>query len=309
MRFRFATIPGSIVPTAFLMTWVGVAPALAAGAASVLPPAAAVKGWKQVGAPRSYDRNTLFQLIDGGAEAVLQYRFVSCAHGEYGPATQTKPAVTFDVYDMSDPLNAFGQFSDDRLSGKPLAVGTEGVKIGTPGRESGLNFWKGRYVVRSAIVGPVNPPTQAAQLALARAIAARIPGTSAMPAAVQALPAGRQPHSEQYILKNAAGHPFLTNAISARYPSMGQGAQLFISACASPSAAKSALDQFRQFETKNGTGLVRVKGVGEAGFSVSDKYAKSVVAVQKGRNLIYVIRAREPAVALNLVKQAAARVH
>ena len=56
--------------------------------------------------------------------------------------------ITIDVFDVTDPLNAFGLFSSDRASGKPVPVGAEGVQIGA----TGLNFWKGRYVVRLAIV-------------------------------------------------------------------------------------------------------------------------------------------------------------
>jgi len=267
----------------------------------VLPAGSVVKGWKQIGATRLYNANNLFDLIDGEAQAVLAYAFAGCAHGEYGPAGQSRPAITVDVYDMSDPLNAFGLFGSDRISGKPIAIGAEGVQIG----KTGLSFWKGRYVVRMAIVaqGQVTPANQASQMALARAVAAKIRGSTALPPLVQALPPGRKPRSEKYVRGNVAGHAFLKDAITAAYPGVGLGAELFIARYPSPAAARSALEAYRTYE-KSGKGLTPVKGVGETAFRVVDKYQKNVVVAQKGKYVIGVIRARDAAGARKLVQQA-----
>ncbi len=274
----------------------------AAGARELLPASGAVSGWKQTGAPRLYNASNLFDLIDGEAQSVLGYSFAGCAHGEYAPPNQSKPALTVDVYDMSDPLNAFGLFSSDRISGKSVPIGAEGVKIGT----SGLNFWKGRYVVRTALVS-VSPANEAVQLAFARAVAAKITGPSAPPPILKALPAGRQPHSEKYVKSNVAGQAFLKNAVTARYPSAGQGAELFIATYPNPAAAKAALEQYRAYE-KNGTGLAPLKGIGDAGFSVVDRYAKNVAVAQKGKYLVGVLRVRDAAGAQKLVREAVSGV-
>src|SRR2546430_1902795 len=98
----------------------------AAGPTEMLPPANAVPGWKQVGTTRTYNRDNLFQLIDGEAEAVNAYAFKQEAHGEYG--TGARPAITVDVYELADPLNAYGLFGSDRISGTPIAIGAEGVR-------------------------------------------------------------------------------------------------------------------------------------------------------------------------------------
>jgi hypothetical protein len=278
-------------------------PAHAAGPRDILPEASTVKGWKTVGAPRLYNSGNLFDLIDGGAQAVLGYAFVACAYGQYAPAGQTKPALTIEVYDMTDPLNAFGLFGSDRSSGKPVPIGVEGVAIGS----SGLNFWKGRYVVRTTIL-KVDPATTAAQMAFAKAAAEKIGGTWALPTILTALPpGGRQPRSEKYVRANVAGHEFLRNGVTARYPSYGMGAEVFICEYPSRAAAKAALDQFRAFE-KSGAGLTALNGIGEVGFRVVDRYAKNVAVAQKGKHVLGVIRARDAAGALYLLKQAVARV-
>src|SRR5579871_5107758 len=141
--------------------------AVRADARSVLPPASAVKGWKQIGAARTYNAGNLYDLIDGEAQAVLNYSFVSAAHAEYAPAGAAKPVVTVDVYDMKDPIDAFGLFGSDRLGGTPVAVGAEGVQM-----SGALNFWKGQYVIRTTLV-QASPAGRTAQMALARAAAAR----------------------------------------------------------------------------------------------------------------------------------------
>jgi hypothetical protein len=276
--------------------------AQAAGPQSVLPPASAVKGWKQIGSTRLYNSSNLYNLIDGEAEAVLGYAFASEAHAEYAPANSSRPVLTIDVFDMTDPLNAFGLFGSDRISGKPIPIGAEGVSIAP----SGLNFWKGRYVVRTAIV-QVNPANQKAQLAFAKAAVARIPGQSGPPALIQALPAGRQPHSERYVRANVAGHSFLKNAITARYPKLGQGAELFIAKYPTPAAAKGALEAYRKFE-RSGTGLAPVAGLGQSAFKVTDRFAKNVVVAQKGPYVVGAHHVRDAAAALNLVKGALAKV-
>lgn len=275
---------------------------LAAGVQSVVPPASAVKGWKQIGKTKLYNGNNLFDLIDGEAEAVKEFAFVACANASFAPANQSRPALTITIFDMTNSLNAFGLFGSDRISGKPVRIGAEGVSI----PPTGLNFWKGRYVVRTTILQPT-AANKAALLAFAKAAAARITGPSQMPAAVQALPPGRQPHSEKYTRQDYASHSFLRNVISARYPKLGMGAEVFIAQYPTPAAAKGALDAYRNFE-KSGAGLKPVAGLGSAAFTVRDRYAKTVLVAVKGRNLVGAIRARDAVSAQNFVRQAVSKV-
>ena len=276
--------------------------ARADGAASVLPKAGSIPGWKQLGATKMYNSKDLYDLLDGEAESINQYSFVACAHAEYAPTAANKPVMTVDVFDMTDPLNCYGLFSSDRTSAKSVAIGVEGVSI----PPSGLNFWKGRYVVRTTIV-QVNPTNQAAQMTVAKAIAAKISGGGAPPASVSALPPGRQPRSEKYTRANVVGQSFLKNAISARYPSAGTGAELFIAEYPNPAGAKAAYTAYMSYE-KGGTGLTPIKGLGDAAFEVKDKFAKNVAVAQKGKFVIGIVRAKDGASAQALVKQAVGKV-
>jgi hypothetical protein len=169
-----------------------------------------------------------------------------------------------------------------------------------------LDFWQDRFVVRTAIL-KVNPANRAAQMAFAKACSARIGGVSAIPAVVKSLPPGYQPNSEKYVRKNVAGHSFLSNAITARYPKLGQGAELFIATYANPKSAKAALDGYRNYE-KSGTGLAPLKGIGTGGFIVRDRFAKTVAVTQKGKYVIGAHHVKSPADAQKLLQQAYAKV-
>ena len=280
--------------------------AQAASPQGILPSGSTVKGWKQMGGVKVFNSRTIFDLVDGEGDAILAYSFSGCAHGEYGPAKSAQPALTIDVYDMGDALNAYGLFSSsDRNSGKATALGSEGVKIG----RSGLNFWKGRYLVRTTLIGrgAAFPSNQTAQAAYAKAAAAKITGPGGAPVLLKALPGGRQPRSERYTRKNVSGQSFLNNAVSAKYPSQGFGAELYISECASPAAAKASFEAYRSYE-KSGKGLVPVKGIGDAAFSVTDRFAKNVVAARKGKHVVWILRAKDAKGATALVKQAVLNV-
>jgi len=266
-------------------------------ASAVVPLSNAVSGWKMVGSPKTYTARNLFDLIDGEAEAILAYDFVKCVHAEYAPANQTKPTLTVDVFQMRDDLNAFGVFGSDRQSGQKVGIGTEGVKIS----QSGLNFWQGPFVVRCTVV-KVDAAHTAALESFARAAAKRIQAPTKLPAQVSALPAGRQPRSEKFVRSGIAGQAYLTNAVTARYPKAGFGAEVFICTYPTPTAAKQALDKYRAYEQKNGSGLKGLSGVGDAAFTVVDKYAKNVAASVKGRFLAGVIRAKDAASAAELLK-------
>lgn len=291
----------SLLSAALVLVVIG--RASAQDAAGVVPPANAVSGWKMVGAPKTYTARNLFDLIDGEAEAILAYDFVRCVHAEYAQAGQSKPTLTVDVFQMRDDLNAFGVFGSDRQSGQKVDIGTEGVRIAS----SGLNFWQGPFVVRCTVV-KVDAAHTAALEQFARATAGRIKAPRRMPAQVAALPAGRQPRSEKFVRSGLAGQSYLTDAVTARYPKAGFGAEVFVCTYATPAAAKAAFEKYRAYEQKNGTGLKALAGVGSAAFAVQDRYAKNVAAALKGRYVAGVLRAKDQAAAVQLVREAVAKL-
>ena len=280
-----------------------VSPAGAVTVQSLMPASGAVSGWKMVSRPRTYDGNTLYQLVDGEADADKQYSLVNMVDARFAPQGRGNQSIDVNVYDMGDPLNAFGLFSQDRQGGTPVAVGAGGTRT-TDG--TGMSFWKGRYLIRLASTSR-SPAFLKGMDAFARNIAARIPGSSALPPLLKLLPSGAQPNSEKYVRQNVEARAFVSNAVTARYPKLGFTAELFIAQYPSPAGAAAALAKYRTVESRN-KGLTSLKGVGNGGFSVLDMFQKNVVVAQKGRYLMGVVKANNMAGAQALVRQAVARV-
>jgi Family of unknown function (DUF6599) len=91
------------------------------------------------GEDKVYDRKSLFDYMDGGAEVYLAFDFREVWKRRYaGPGGRE---LALDIFDMGTPGEAFGVFSCDRQD--------PGVGIGQDS-EYGfglLRFWQGRYFV------------------------------------------------------------------------------------------------------------------------------------------------------------------
>ncbi len=102
-------------------------------------------GWVESGEPEIYDRNNLFDYMDGGAELYLAYDFQRLAVQRYVPGSEDpakKSSITVEVYQMSSSPDAYGLFSFDQ-EGKMVELGQKGVYgYGL------LKFWKDRFLVR-----------------------------------------------------------------------------------------------------------------------------------------------------------------
>lgn len=144
---------------------------------AVLP--ATVDGWTKQGTGTLYNGETLFDYIDGGAELYLSYDFKEVASFVY--KQEGAPEITVDVFDMGEPRNAFGVFSQARE--------TIDDSIGQGMEYSGglLTFWKHRYYV-SLLVYPETEQAKAVVFKLARKLADSIQETGETPRIIDALP-------------------------------------------------------------------------------------------------------------------------
>ena len=87
----------------------------------------------------SYDRETLYGYMNGGAEVYLAFDFKQVFVRRYSRGGDDE--IVLDIYDMGSPQEAFGVFSCDRED-EEAGIGQDS--------EYGfgmLRFWKGRYFV------------------------------------------------------------------------------------------------------------------------------------------------------------------
>ena len=90
---------------------------------------------------RQFYSSDLYRYIDGAADAFLRFDLVAMVHQEY----KAKDAdITLDIYDMGNPLNAFGMYAAERSpSYHFLSLGAEGYVS-----DFILNFFQGEFYVK-----------------------------------------------------------------------------------------------------------------------------------------------------------------
>jgi hypothetical protein len=148
---------------------------------AIFPGANAGGGWQPSDEVRTYNRETIFDLVDGQADAFFAYGFEQVAVRSYQNAAGTTLRV--EAWQLATPADAYGLFTANR-SGTPAAVGNGGDT--DPGRR--LAFWKDRYFVSANATGDV---PDADLTALAQAIASALPAGGEQPAVVGKLPTDR----------------------------------------------------------------------------------------------------------------------
>ncbi|MBF0625132.1 MAG: hypothetical protein HQL82_10035 [Magnetococcales bacterium] len=148
-------------------------PAAAAGAA-LLPPG--LGPLERLGAVRSYDRNTLYEYINGHAEFFIGAGFQGLAVGDYARTGAAQPVLTVDLYDLGQPLHAFGVLMEE------AAAGAEAVAVGAMGfrQDRTLAFISGPYYVRLAAFEPDLALEEVAR-SLAGSMPAPGPGANGLP--------------------------------------------------------------------------------------------------------------------------------
>ena len=72
-----------------------------------------IDGWKaSPGEDRSYDRETIFDYIDGEGEVYNAYNMRRCVTRRY--EKPEGPQIVMDLFDMGSSKDAFGVFTHDR---------------------------------------------------------------------------------------------------------------------------------------------------------------------------------------------------
>jgi len=98
-----------------------------------------IYGWKAESEVGIYDRETIFDYIDGAGEIYLLYGFRNVM--VFHLAKVGEPTIVVEIFDMGSPEDAFGVFSHAR-EGEEVGIGQ-----GSEYRGGVLCFWKGNFFV------------------------------------------------------------------------------------------------------------------------------------------------------------------
>jgi len=236
-----------------------------------LPGNAAAQGSATV-----YNSDSLYKYIDGGADLYVLYDFKALLHQDFKSGAI---GLTADIYEMSQPEDAFGIYASERSPGsKFIPVGAEGY------RDKGiLNFFADRYYVKLSGSG-ANADALLGQFA--QLLAGRIGGARTLPVLLQKLPREhRAQHSEQYLKKDPLGHSFLAPAYLVSYGQGKQQAKLLVSVAPDVQGAKARADQLARHFKQSGESASAPE-FGEGGLRAKNSFEGSVIARTHGRYLI-----------------------
>lgn len=291
-----------------LVAWLLFAPspAHAAGDAmeNVLPAPACSEGWDMDGKAALFDRETLFDRIDGEAEAYFPYGFDRLASARYADRRNPRVAVDADVYRMGSPLDAFGIYANyRRKESGDAAIGDGGTLS-----PSQLMFHQGRYFVRLQATGTTTLGEEVF-LECARAISRGLPQGTGRPGELEALSIPAVvPKSERYIARSLLGYEFLRRGLVADAVLDGETMQLLLVPEDSGEAASRALEAYRSYLKTSGKGLQAAGAPGRMSLAAIDPLYGNVYVVQAGRFLVGAVRFRDPSAARRLVDQMRERV-
>ena len=150
------------------------APALA----GVFPGADAFPGWTPAGAVETFNRDNLYDLVDGQAESFFAYGFEQVAVQRYERADGAK--LDAEAWQLATAADAYGLFTAS-IGGTPVTIGNAGDA--DPGRR--LTFWQDRYTVH---VRARQEMDDATLRGLAETLSAALPSGGARPALMDRLP-------------------------------------------------------------------------------------------------------------------------
>jgi hypothetical protein len=176
-------------------------------------------GWKLAGSPSQYTPESLFEYIDGGADAFLQFDFEELLTASYIDAHKVE--ITVDIYRHHDADRAFGMYTQERSSG------SSAIPVGVAGKGGAdhLEFVVGPYYVKLAQAGGKEPSFLRM---FAEKVAAKLPGTREPPAVLKCFPSrGKRPRAEKLTARDFLGYAFLHDAAAVPYDIEGAHFRLF----------------------------------------------------------------------------------
>jgi hypothetical protein len=260
-----------------------------------------IHGWKTQEEVEAYNRETIFDYMDGAGEIYLMYDFRELMVFHMVRASQS--TILVEIFDMGSSQEAFGIFSHAQ-EGQELGIGQ-----GSEYRGGVLSFWKGNYFVCVYSEGET-PEIEETIPVLAGEIAGRITVTGDKPALLNYLPGqGLQPETIRFFHKHTSlnYHYFLasdnilqldqhTRAVLAKYQP-GQSMLL----CVLYEDEIHAQSALRSFQTSY------LPELGESQTAQTDD-GKWVAAESKGPFVLVVFAALTSDDAVNLLKAIEAKI-
>jgi hypothetical protein len=238
-------LKNSNLPTFTLVFLVGlivavVTPSWTFGAAGKSSPFPEIQGWKQSGKILTFSPRTLYDYIDGAADLYLKYDFQELKVAEY--KNEKKASLTVEVYRHKTPTDAFGIYSQERLSSANyLDIGDQGYS------EKGiLNFVAGNCYVKMNIMD-TEAGDEEALLSMAKKVVENLGGKGSLPSILSSFPEeGKKKNSEKFIAQNFLGYSFFHSGFTADYELSGKKFKLYVIEGADQKDCRNMVQEYLQ---------------------------------------------------------------
>ena len=265
----------------------------------VLPSPACVLGWIMDEKVMLFNKDTLFDRIDGEAELYFPYGFEMLASARYASKQDPQIAVDADVYKMGSLLDAFGMYANyRRKDDAEIKVGADGTVS-----SSQLFFYQGRYLVRLQVTGTTNLD-QNVFLACARAITQNLPPNTDRPKELEMvmIPAVIQ-KSVRYIAQSLLGYDFFRRGLIADAILKGEEMQVFVVLEDSRDAALKAFEKYSENLKASGIDARVIRTHGHISLKAVDPLYGNIFVEHVGHYLIGGVRFKNAFAAEQLVDQ------
>lgn len=248
----------------------------------LLPAKECGSGWSMIEKPVLYNKDTLFERINGESELFFPYGFDLLAAGRYAKAGDQNIALEADIYRMGSPLDAFGIYANYRRPGEPP------IRFGAGGfvTSSQLLFHQDRYFIRLQASGVLELDRQVL-VECGQAISGNLPRTEGPPPELSALLVpGVGDDTARYIAKSLLGYGFFCRGIIVEAILDGDKFRIFVVPEESPEAALIAFDSYREYLKQSGRRVQAAESGEDVSLEAVDPLYANVVAQREGRYLI-----------------------
>jgi hypothetical protein len=255
-----------------------------AGPASIRSLLPQVSGWTFSETPQTFLPGTLFEYIDGAAEAYLSYDFKELVVAQY-KEEKSQASLTLEVYDMGNDRNSFGIYSAERYpESRFISMGNQGyIEEGT------LNFITGRYYVKLLCYDCGGNAARALML-FAQDLGKKVRVRGSLPPLLRLFPReGLVSNSERFVLRNVLGYGFLHDGYMAGYKEEGLEFDLFIIEGESEADAAAMLKRYLVSQARNNPPAEEIP----LGYHLKDRYAQNVYVARVGELILGVMRIKD----------------
>ncbi len=271
---------------------------------NVLPEKGFSESWIIEEKAKLYDKDTLFDHINGEAELYFPYGFDVLATASYVNKQNSDLSIVADVYKMASVLDAFGIYSNYRKTNNSwVAIGAEGFLS-----PSQLMFYQDRYFVRLQVSGATSLPKDIF-LACARAISGRLPTNLDQPKelGILKIPA-LVPKSERYLAQSLLGYVFFRRGIIADAVVQGEKMQFFVIHEDTPDAARKTFAQYYSYLKAEAQGIQMIEHPTHKQVIAVDPLYGGVIVEQSERYIIGAVRIKNTSVAKQIIEQLRERI-